>query len=519
MGTPYAGPYGWKYHPWVKEILDSEATLNVTLKSAQAGLTEVAINRALWTIDTRQLNVLYVLPTKGNASDFSKDRFDGALHLSPYIKNIFTSTNTVGLKKAGATSLYIRGSRSDNDLKSVPAAVLILDEYDEMKLRSIKLAEERLSGAVDKETWKISTPTIPGFGVSLEYLTTTQEHFTFECPSCSRWTELTFPECLEVRGDSVNDPRTHESFLKCKECNSELPQEIKYEWLAGGTWRPTHTNGDPDRRGFCINQLYSSTITPQQLAVAYLEAQLSEAANQEWHNSKLGLPFLGESSRISDQQITNALRDYRRGTLQPQAGQNRLITLGIDQGKIGYWIAIEWTFESRGRDVTSLAHAKILDYGKFQQQEQGWDRPHELMREWQVRHCVVDADPEISDARRFAKAYPEFVHLSRYRSGVKGKAMSITDEDTDAPMATSDRTHWVGETLGKFRRGMVELPADASDEFKEHMQALVKRYEKDKETGDTLAKFVSVGPDHWAHCFVYAFQAMAIAMENHTENI
>src|SRR5690242_12494051 len=72
MGSPFPGPYGWKYHPWVKEILDSKAPFNVTLKSAQSGFTEVGINRAFYTLDVAKRDVLYVLPTATNATDFSK---------------------------------------------------------------------------------------------------------------------------------------------------------------------------------------------------------------------------------------------------------------------------------------------------------------------------------------------------------------------------------------------------------------------------------------------------------------
>ena len=71
MGPPYPGNYGWKYHPWVREILDSKATYNVTLKSAQGGFTEIGINRALWHIDVNKKDVLYVLPTATNAGDLS----------------------------------------------------------------------------------------------------------------------------------------------------------------------------------------------------------------------------------------------------------------------------------------------------------------------------------------------------------------------------------------------------------------------------------------------------------------
>lgn len=50
MGGDFPGPYSDKYHPWVREMHDSWAPFNWAMKGAQLGVTEVAINRALYTI-------------------------------------------------------------------------------------------------------------------------------------------------------------------------------------------------------------------------------------------------------------------------------------------------------------------------------------------------------------------------------------------------------------------------------------------------------------------------------------
>ncbi len=74
MGEPFPGPYSFLRHPWCREISDSTAPFNSTMKGAQLGITEVAINRAFYTIDILKRDVLYVLPTAINAGDFSKSR-------------------------------------------------------------------------------------------------------------------------------------------------------------------------------------------------------------------------------------------------------------------------------------------------------------------------------------------------------------------------------------------------------------------------------------------------------------
>ena len=43
---------------------------------------------------------------------------------------------------------------------------------------------------------------MPKYGIHKLYLTSTQEHFYFQCPCCSRWTELTWPDCVEIIGET-----------------------------------------------------------------------------------------------------------------------------------------------------------------------------------------------------------------------------------------------------------------------------------------------------------------------------
>lgn len=512
MGAPFYGPYSFKYHPWCREFHDSKAVWTIAMKAAQLGMTETGINRAFYTLDQLKRDVLYVLPTTVNASDFSKARFATALKLSDYLKGLFVDTNTVGLKSTGTNVLYIRGSRGDSNLKSIPVSELILDELDEMDIHAVWLALERLSGHVEKHIVAISTPTVPKYGIHKLYLTSTQEHFFFQCPHCSRWTELVWPDCVEIVGESVTDSRCKESFLKCKECKCKLDHEAKTEFLAGGRWEPTNHQVSPDEsRGFYINQLYSSTVTPGELVIAYHRGLGDEAANTEFHCSKLGVPFIADGAQITDEMIDNCVRGHTTNDIRPQIGGSRLITMGVDQGKTGYISVVEWFFDRHlGSDLNAAAIGKLLWFGKFL--EDGWDYLSELMREWQVLACVVDADPNINDARRFARKFRGYVWLSRYRRGLTSKEISVQEEETGAPFAIVDRTSWLSCTLSRFKSNppRIHLPRNVSLEYREHIKNLVRTYEKD-DTGNLAAVYVNTGPDHFAHTLVYADIGLSLA--------
>lgn len=509
MGGEFTGPYGYTAYPWCKEIQDAKSAYIVVMKAAQIGITEIAINQAFYAVDVLQKDVLYVLPTLNNASDFAKARFNTALLYSPYLKNLFTNTNTIGLKQAGGVNLYIRGSRGDANLKSIPVSVLILDEVNEMDQKQIWLALERLSGHVEKWVWAISTPTIPKFGIHKLYEQGSQEHFIFKCPHCGRRTELIWPDCIEICGETVSDPRCKESYLKCKECEHKLDHEHKADWLNldTATWEST-VRCDEDFRSFLINQLYSFTVSPGEIVVAHFRGLGDEAALVEFHNSKLGQPYVPAGGLITDSEIDNAVAGYSKNDPRPQVGGERIICLGVDQGKMTNIVVVEFFFDSYGHDLNAAAMGKLLWEGKVPGDD--FTELDRLMREWQVLACVIDADPQINDARRFARRFPGYVWLCRYRRGVTGKEIQISEEDGGAPIATCDRTNWIDAALGRFHSGRINLPADTSLEFKTHLKNVVRTYEKD-DLNNPRALYINTGVDHYVHALTYAEIALPLA--------
>jgi len=131
MGQPFPGPWTFNHHPWLKDMHDSQAEIIIGQKAAQMGYTEVALNKVFKAIDIDGISVLYVLPASTpDASDFSTARFDPALEMSEHLRSMFTDVKNIGHKRAGNANLYIRGSRSRSQLKSIPVGLVIVDEKD-----------------------------------------------------------------------------------------------------------------------------------------------------------------------------------------------------------------------------------------------------------------------------------------------------------------------------------------------------------------------------------------------------
>ncbi len=454
----------------------------------------------------RQESVLYLLPTKTpDATDFSSTRFDPALEMSPHLENMFSDVKNVGTKRAGSAVLYIRGSNSRAGLKSIPVAKIFFDEFDEMRQENIALARERMSGQMHKQEWMISTPTLPGFGINELFLLTTQEHFMFPCPSCSKRIELVH-ENLVITADTILDNNIKQSYIKCLECDKAITDPRDDEWqfaerkaamLANATWEGRQSSDD---RGFYINQLYSPTVTPVELAKEFLRAQTNKSAEQEYHNSKMGDAHEVEGARISSEMI-DACKKHRTKLDQPIP--NTIMTMGVDVGRWLHYEITSYSVDKMGRDINVMSTARVVAEGKVA----SFHELDLLMRKYQIIQCVIDANPERRMSYEFAKRFPGYVKMCFYARGISGKSMGIDEAEYKISV---DRTSWLDMGLGRFHTGTISLPQDISQEYQKHLQNIARIYKEDPD-GNQVGSYVKNGDDHFAHARTYSEIALPLA--------
>lgn len=513
LGKPVPGPVRWNKHPWSKEMHDVEGDW-IGKKAAQMGYSQVALDRAIYTIDIKGIDTLYILPKKNpDAADFSKAKFDTMIELSPHLKALFSNVRNIGHKQAGTVNLFIRGARSRSGLKSISTGLKIYDEFDEMPVKNIILAEERSSGyeAGDKQNIKISTPTIPDFGIDAQFKQSTQESFIFRCPKCSKYTELVFPDCIVLGSDDLQDERgIRNSHLRCKECGGTLDHKSKPEWLMlkefGGSahWCNTQ-NKQSYRRGFGVNQLYSFMVEPWEIATLMLKAEYSEDDEAELWNSKMGLAHLTKDSVVTDAQIEACYAGYKQSDYIQPIGQ--LITMGVDVGKWIHYHIDQWLIPKvLGPDLNILSTPRNLAHGKVA----SFEELDTLMRKYQVVRAVVDANPERRKAFEFANRFSGHVSLCFFNRGINGKNMHINENMMSVAV---DRSSWLDLSQGRYKRKAIMLPNDTTAEFREHTKTLARVPKKDPD-GNPTVKYVSRGADHSAFARLYSEIALPLAVSN-----
>lgn len=493
--NPYPGPLSFDRFPWQREILDCTEPFVTVQKAAQMGFSVAGLIKAVFKVDAEKEDVLYVLPTAHLASDFAKARLDQIVAMSPYLKNIFTNSNNVGLKSTvDHAHIFIRGSISEAGLVSVPVSTAIVDEFDRCNIKAMSLVLERLSAHERKHFFGLSTPTLPNYGINKQFLQGTQENFVFQCPSCSKKIYLIWPDCIEIIGESASDARCHESYLKCNLCGAKLPHETKRDWLTTGKWEPTaKAHG---HRSFHINQMYGTAITPGELVVAYHKGLSDDAAQVEFVNQKRGEPHLLEGARVTDAVIDSCLGNYTKDDPRP-VDSSRNIVMGVDVGTFLDIVIAEYIYTSDpGYEPHLNSICKVLWEGRMAGSDFG--SLDMLMAEWQVKYACVDFQPETNLAKAFARRFYGFASVCQYRKGTTGHEMKEAFDSDRVSILTLDRTSFLDLSLGRFHRKKLMLPKNISSVFREHSQNLVRTYEKD-EMGRPKAVYVSLGADHLAH--------------------
>jgi len=494
-----AGPWSFDKHPWTVEMTDEDGDW-VGMKAAQMGFTEVCLNRAFFMIDIRHVSVLYILPSKTpDATDFSSDRFDGALELSSHLSSLFSDVKNVGHKRAGSVNLYLRGARSRSGLKSIPAGLIVYDEFAEMAKDMVILAEERSSGQEYSQDIRISTPTIPGDNIDEEFATSSQELFEFQCPHCSSWEHLEHDNCLKICGDSPNDPDIKRTHIYCPNCHTEIPHEKKALYFSHENTRWTPSRSNYTKRGFRIPQFYSFSLEPWKIARLVMMAQSNPAAEIELFNSKYGLAKEAKGSRV-DGSAYETCKNY-----ELQAGDYPndfdFITVGIDVGRLFHIVvnAVSVLNSWDGDPDTYASNCRTHHITAYTVKDE--DEVIADLKKWRPICFCIDANPEERAAKKITRSFaPGIGYRVQY---AVNRTTPIAGQKDDFILA--GRTFWLDTYLAKYRqpKEKLSLPGNITLEHKTQVQNIVKHYSR-TDTGEYGAKYISQGADHFGHASNYA---------------
>lgn len=542
-------PFDLTRHRYLTGLYACTAREMVVYKAGQLGVSELLVSYALHAADERRATVLYVMPTEQHVSDFSSARIGPAIEASPYLAAIVveggrSTTGAAGgkrgadrvtLKRVRNRFIYLRGAQVDakgnaNQLKSIDADVLIIDEEDEMDPRAIPIAEKRLGHSEIGEIRKVSTPTYGGFGIHAEWLRSDQREWFVRCGHCGNRQPLTIDDVV-TEWDELGRPRRwhgmaplsvsprhdnavtggedsagnqhyvneSEAWAACRKCGQALDRLGDGEWVAA---RGNAGAAGGDVAGFHVTKLFSPA-TPLMTLIKNLDT-VDETARKEAYNQDLGEPYTPRGGQMTDDQLDAARRDYAHGPVMLGEGDERrpeACVMGVDVGKVLHCVI-------RGAiDPETGARPQ-----RFAGEVESWARLEALMAQYHVTAAVIDALPETTKAREFQAKYPKgrvfLAYFVGQRAGTKNEDPRAWNWDEG--VVNCDRTRTLDEMYAAITAKASTLPGHARDvrDYYAQMKAPVRVVERSA-NGTPVAMYVEGNnPDHFAFAENYCHIAM-----------
>lgn len=311
--------------------------------------------------------------------------------------------NRFNFKMVGLWWLFLAWAGSENMQDAFPLSRIIVDEVRLMAPGVIERLRNRIMGAAGsgQRTGIIlnSTAGFPGDSLGVQWDLSKQARWHTPC-GCTDGIVLAdaWPDCLAER---INHLGEREHYLRCPVCAAAgRPDEIRDR--AAGRWIAHNPAGA--HWGYSPNQLH--TLLPlDEIARRWATAHLNMA---DFYNSVLGRYWWDEEGMPFSLARLNANVDLDFDWCKP--GDVRGCSMGIDH-HLGINFAVISYPDERGRRARAHVECWISD--------EPFKRAGQLMEEYGVKVCVLERNPNTSEALRFAKDFPGRVWLMDFTSNKK----------------------------------------------------------------------------------------------------
>lgn len=504
-------PFSFKGHEYQKVILDHPSPDKVIIKSAQMGISEMSVRLAISMCNLIPgFSVIYTLPSASAAQNFMKTRVDPVIQASPYLSEAVSKEldNTM-IKRFGDSYLYLKGAQTDTQAISVPADMLIGDEVDNSNQGVMTLFESRLIHSVYQYKVKLSTPSIPNFGIDLLFKQSKRHMHLAKCTACNHWFEPDYHEHVRIPGFMAEvhdvakstfaspDFRWQEAYVACPKCGRRADLSDQHrEWVCE----------NPDDNFVSTGFRVSPFSCPEVISTASLvKASVEYERKQDFYNQRLGKALEDAESSLQEDELRSALINEPVAT----GGRNPRV-MGLDMGTYCACTIAELLPD----DTLVVIHTEMIPLFNV------YTRRAELVKQFGVRMCVIDFAPytetvyriQQADQRVYAGVYVRSRGIDLYR--VKDQEED-KEEGKEALRQISIVRDKVFDVLmdrvrdGKILKVRNKLRPELDDQWVKQLcdQKRVREFQGDV---NIFVWKKTTGEDHYHHSLLYTYIAAKI---------
>jgi len=424
--------------------------------------------------------VIYLFPTDVKVGEFSQLRWTRLLDANPvHMAQSVHRTNNIHNKLIGKGTLMMRGAQlttriggveaESAALRSDPADLIIYDEKDLMPANAAAKARGRLGHSLLAWEWQISNPTIPGYGIDLDWQASDQRHWMVRCDTCNQWTcmEIELPHVLRRLADG-------RVIRACVKCGAELD-------IDRGQWVAKYGQRSREHVGYWWSQLNSHFVSAADLLDAYEhppEGNLADVLRL-----RFGIPYIEAQYGLSTSDVLLCC------TQDPPATHSLLDTaMGVDVGKLLHVVIGYRVSEDAYRIIATLL---ARDFDELKQ----------IARAFRTACSCIDNEPELRAARNYQATGQGRIWLSDYV-----QAVGPASYDVHTGLVRVNRNEILDDThfyLSHPGRLLLPKATQLVTQFAQQCASMVKIALKDKETGKMDVRYITRGsaPDHFRHAF------------------
>lgn len=492
--------YSFVDRPYLFPIAMDDFLFQVIQKSAQCGITELMIARAIHRLIRARGNVLYAFPALVQLRQMVGARVRPAIENNPYIYSKITGALNLEQIQIGNNTLYFRSVQNRRQMISADVSELYIDELDTAVLEASKgdfgnvvyTLEKRLGAASNPGKYFFSTPSYSGMGINAEYAGddtnpgSDQREWMVKCRHCSKDQVINWE-------DNVVDLNERKAGLQiyvpdvrrvCSACH----QEFSADDISKGKYVARRPDLSNLCHGYQVSKLMNARPNLNQMKLD----SMNPVKEQEFKCSDLGVPFEPKGSKITED-VLELARNSSKYVLGMSSSDPTY--MGADIGRV---IHVVIGVPTPDQKIKVIWAGEVVN----------WEELHETMLRFNVRFGVIDAQPGGLEQKEFCLAHPGRIMMAYYPSYLE--TTKDVFKDRDEAIIHVNRTLVMSMVIQTFFNNQVMLPVDIRSvrEFYKMMKAPVRATQEDS-TGNMRTFFPPTKvADHYFHAFAYLLSAI-----------